>query len=194
MDGTFTYDKKYLQDFCNSMIAEQININWRCTARYDNLDSDLMKLLREANCVGFYFGLESGSDRILKAVQKKTTVEEIIKISAMAYDSGFYLATSVILGLPDETKEDIEKTLKLMKTVKTNVFDVNSYVPLPGTPIYNSMDKVSRQNVDWEKVAMKSLDNHFSKTMSRDEFRGYLLQAYEIADLAWQKSLTSGRK
>lgn len=189
VDGTFTFDRKYLQTFCNAIINHNLDIKWRCTARYDNLDEDLLKLMKQANCVGLYFGLESGSDRVLRAIDKKITVAEIIKVSNMVHDSGIFTATSVIMGLPYETKEDMEETLKLMKKVKTDVFDVNSYIPLPGTPLYDSMSEEDKKNIDWRKVAMKSLDNYFSKTMSQDEFKRYLFEAYEIANSAWKKLL-----
>jgi radical SAM superfamily enzyme YgiQ (UPF0313 family) len=190
-DGTFTFDRKYLQAFCNSLINQGLDINWRCTARYDNIDTDLLKLMKRANCSGLYFGLESGSDRVLKAIDKKTTVEQIIRVSEMVYDSGIFTATSVIMGLPYETKEDMEATLKLMKRVKTNILDVNSYTPLPGTPLWDSMSEEDKKNIDWRKVALKSLDNYFSKTMSVDDFRRYLSEAYEIARDVWEKTLAS---
>ena len=189
VDGTFTFDKKYVIEFCNALIHNGIDINWRCTARYDNLDESLLKLLRKAHCQGFYFGLESGSNRILASVQKKFSVADIIRIDNMVYEHGFFSATSVLLGLPDETKEDMHQTLELMRRVKTTIFDVNSYVPLPGTPLYNAMAPQERENIDWRKVAMKSLNNHFCKTMSLSEFREILLEAYEIANTAWSNNI-----
>jgi anaerobic magnesium-protoporphyrin IX monomethyl ester cyclase len=189
VDGTFTFDKQYVREFCSSLIKEGITTKWRCTARYDNLNEDMLKILKRANCLGFYFGLESGSSRILKAVNKKTTVEEILEVDKMVYDYGFFSATSVLLGLPDETKEDLQQTLDIMRKVKTTIFDVNSYVPLPGTSLYNDMDETVRKNINWNKVAMKSLDNHFSKTMTLEEFRYYLLESYEIANGAWERNI-----
>jgi radical SAM superfamily enzyme YgiQ (UPF0313 family) len=191
VDGTFTFDRKYLETFCNKLISHNLNIKWRCTARYDNLDEDLLKLMKRANCSGMYFGLESGSDRVLKAINKRMTVEEIIRVSEMVYSIGIFSATAILLGLPYETKEDMEATLKLMKRVKTSILDVNSYTPLPGTPLWDSTSEEDKKNIDWRKVALKSLDNYFSKTMSVDDFRRYLSQAYEIAHDVWEKTLAS---
>jgi radical SAM superfamily enzyme YgiQ (UPF0313 family) len=182
VDGTFTFDRKYLVSFCNSLIDQDLQINWRCTARYDNIDEDILKLMKKANCSGLYFGLESGSNEILKAIDKKTTVEQIIRVSDMVYDSGIFTATSVIVGLPYETKKDMEETLTLMKRVKTHILDVNSYTPLPGTPLWDSMNEDEKKNIDWSKVGLKSLDNYFSKTISYNDLKKYLIAAYEIAD------------
>ncbi|MEE8419729.1 MAG: radical SAM protein [Dehalococcoidales bacterium] len=189
VDGTFTFDRNYLQTFCNTLINLQLNIKWGCTARYDNLDEDLLRLMKRANCSGMYFGLESGSDRVLNAMDKKITVEKIIEVSNMVHDSGIPSFSSVLLGLPYETKEDAEATLKLMRTIKTDFYDVNSFIPLPGTPLYDSMSEEVKGNIDWRKVAMKSFDNYFLTSMSHEEFNEYVSEAYKIADSTRRKSL-----
>ena len=188
-DGTFTYDRRYLRKFCKSMIDQTLDLEWRCTARYDNLDEDILKLMKQANCSGLYFGLESGSNRVLKSIDKKITVEQIIKVSKMVHDSGIPTATSVLLGLPDETEEDMEETLKLMKMVKTDLFDVNSYTPLPGTSLYDAMSEEDRKNIDWRKVSLKSFDSYFSKSVSQDDFKSYIAEAYGIANRVRRKTL-----
>ena len=192
-DGTFTYDKKFLQTFCNTVISEKLSVKWRCTARYDNLDEDLLQLMKRANCSGLYFGLESGSDRVLKAINKNTTVKQIIRVSEMVYNSGIPSVTSVLLGLPNETKEDMEETLKLMKTIKTDIFDVNSYIPLPGSPLWDSMNEEDKKSIDWRKVAYKSFDNYFSRSVSHDDLKRCLSQAYEIADKVQKMTLARFR-
>jgi radical SAM superfamily enzyme YgiQ (UPF0313 family) len=189
VDGTFTFDRNYLQTFCKAMIDNKLNIKWGCTARYDNLDEELLQLMKQANCSGLYFGLESGSDKVLKAIDKKETIEKIIKVSQMVYDSGILSATSILLGTPDEGKEDIEKTLKLIKKFKTDFFDINSYIPLPGTPLYDSMSEEDKKNIDWQKVAYKSFDSYFSKSMSPGDFNRYRAEAYEIANKVRNKTV-----
>ncbi len=187
-DGTFTFDKNYLQTFCNKLISSELNINWRCTARYDTLDENLLRLMKKSNCCGLYFGLESGSNRILTATNKKLTVEDIIKTSNMVHESGILSSASVLLGLPGEAKEDLEATLKLMRAIKVDSFDVNSYVPLPGSPLFDSMGEEEKHNIDWRKVSFKSYGNHFIKSMSHEEFSSYLNQAYDITNRLHKKT------
>jgi len=188
-DGTFTYDRRYLRKFCKSMIDHKLDIKWRCTARYDNLDEDILELMKQADCSGLYFGLESGSNRVLKSIDKKITVKQIIKVSKMVHDSGIPTATSVLLGLPDESKEDMGETLRLMKRVKTDLFDVNSYTPLPGTSLYDAMSEEDKKNIDWRKVSLKSFDSYFSESVSQDDFKKYISEAYGIANGVRRKTL-----
>jgi anaerobic magnesium-protoporphyrin IX monomethyl ester cyclase len=189
VDGTFTFDQKYLRAFCNTMIDYKLNIEWKCTARYDNLNEELLQLMKQANCAGLYLGLESGSDKVLKAIDKKIDVEKILTVSKMIYNSGIPSATSVLMGLPDESKEDTEETLKVMKKVKTDIFDVNTYIPLPGAPLYDSISEVDKKNIDWRKVGFKSFDSHFSKSISPDDFKKCQSEAYKIANNVRNKTI-----
>ena len=189
VDGTFTFDRKYLQAFCNAMIDNDLGIKWRCTARYDNLDRDLLKLMKRANCSGLYFGLESGSNRILKLMDKQMTVEDNIKMSKIVHNSGIPSAASILLGLPGESREEMEATLRAMREIKADILDINSYVPLPGAPLYDSMSEEDKEKIDWGKVALKSLDNYFLTSVSRDEFERYLYEAYAIANNLYRKTV-----
>jgi len=189
VDGTFTFDRKYLETFCNTMIDQKLNIQWRCTARYYNLNEELLQLMKKSNCSGLYLGFESGSNKVLKTIDKHTTVEQNIKVSQIVYKSGIPSVTSIILGLPDEDKEDIEETLKAMKIIKTDLLDINNYTPLPGTPLYEAMSEEDKKNIDWQKVGLKSFNNHFSNNISSDDFVRYLSEAYDIANKVRKKTL-----
>ncbi len=188
-DGTFTFDRKYLQEFCKALIEENLNVSWRCTARFDNLDEEILYLMKQSGCSGLYFGLESGSDRILETMDKKMTVEKMTAISRLVHESGIASGISVLLGLPDETREDIEATLALMKTIKTDIFDVNTYIPIPGTPLYDAMSQTDRDNVDWLKTGYKSFDSHYSGNISSRDFDRCRKEAYRIAGSTLRKTL-----
>lgn len=181
-DGTFTYDQKYLKHFCERMIAEDLNLMWRCTARYDNLSADMLKLMKKAKCFAMYFGLESGSARILDVVNKKTTPNQISEVSKMVMDSGIISMASVLMGLPEEKPEDVEQTLELMRRMTCDLFDINCYVPLPGTPLFNDIDPEEFDRIDWMQVGFKSLTTNFSKHIKNQQFKELMLEAYQIAE------------
>lgn len=182
VDATFTYDTAFLSEFCQTLIKEKINIKWRCTARYDNINEEVLDLMKKSNCVALYFGLESGSERILKSINKKTTIKRIIRVSELVYQSGIGSITSVLLGLPQEEKQDIEGTLRLMKRIKTDIFDINCYVPLPGSGLYDGMSEEDRTNINWRKVGYKSFNNYFATKISQNVLKGFVREAYDIAE------------
>ena len=150
---------------------------------------ELLQAMKQANCYGLYIGLESGSDRILNIIDKKMTVAENIKANKMVHDSGLPTVTSILFGMPEETKEDMEQTLALMKKVKTEIFDINSYIPLAGTSLYDSMSQEERNGIDWSKIGLKSPNNYFLKTVSKEDFQKYVNQAYTIANKVRNKTI-----
>ena len=89
-----------------------------------------------------------------------------------------------------ETKEDIELTLAMMKRLKVDCFDVNSYVPLPGTPMHECLDEAQRKELDWGSVSFKSLDNCFNRAISPDVFKKAKLKAYRI-DRSFRRRLAA---
>ncbi len=184
VDGTFTFDRSYLRGFCERMAAEHPGLRWRCTARYDNLDEELLGLMRKAGCAALYFGLESGSARILESVNKHLTLEDVARVGNLVRRHGIVSIVSVLLGLPDETGEDIRETLEMMRALEADVFDINCYVPLPGTPLYDRMEEAERRAIDWRRLAYKSLGTHATRTVGAEELEGLVREAYDIADSA----------
>ncbi len=182
VDGTFTYDRKYLETFCNKLIDLNLDIKWRCCARYDNLDEEILKVMKQSGCVGVLFGLESGSDRILNAIDKKITVDLILKVSEMVHQSGIPSITSILIGIPGEDKDDMQATIKLMRSIKTDFFEVNSYTPLPGSRLYDISTDEDKYNVDWLRVSYKSCDSCFSRSISHDDLKKFLSEARGVAN------------
>jgi len=181
IDGTFTYDRSYAVQFCDRLIEEGLEFKWHCTARYDNLDLQLIEKLKQAGCAALYFGLESGSQDILASINKRTTLKGIIETSEMVAQSGLTSIVSVLVGLPQETRQDLESTLSLMESLAADIFDINNYIPLPGTAFYDDMSAEQKENIDWGSVGYKSFDNYFTPHMSHEMLNQYLKQAYKIA-------------
>jgi anaerobic magnesium-protoporphyrin IX monomethyl ester cyclase len=191
-DGTFTYDREYVYEFCRSIIKNDIDVRWRCTARYDNIDKDMLAIMKKANCVGMYFGLESGSESVLRSMKKQITVERIVEATNMVRDSGIKSVASVLLGLPDETCQDMENTIDLMTKIHVDIFDVNSYVPLPGTALYEKMTDSEQKNINWMDTAFKGINISFNKQVSNDELATYTTAAYSIAETRLSQMKRSG--
>ena len=188
VDGTFTYDRKYLRELCHALIEQELNIAWRCTARYDTVDRDMLKLMKKSGCYALYLGLESGSDQVLKDLNKNISVKRIVEIGKVIRSSGIISVTSVLLGSPSESKEDIEETIRIMRQFNTDFFDVHTFIPLAGTPFYDSLSLEERDSIDWNRVGYKSWETRFTNNMSLEELNNYKRQAYSIADKQRKKS------
>ena len=103
-------------------------------------DDATYKVLRAAKEAGFrmvYYGLETGSERLMKDLKKGETVQEIIDAIYRAKEVGIMVGTTIIFGLPDELHQDRLDCIKLLKNVPLDSVRYNTLAPYPGTPLYN---------------------------------------------------------
>lgn len=114
IDAEINFDNDYLKNFCTELLKEKADISWSALAVPTNLDSDLLKLMKESGCVQLRFGVESGGSDLLKIIKKNTNIPEMSKILKDAHCAGIYTYITLINGLPMERQEDILGTKKFL--------------------------------------------------------------------------------
>ncbi|TFH40185.1 MAG: radical SAM protein, partial [ANME-2 cluster archaeon] len=135
-DDTFTINKKLIRTFCDEIKRRQIDITWSCNARA-TLDYTTMKAMKEAGCRLLIVGYESGSDEILKRIKKAVNIEQMKAFTREAKKARLMIHGDFIIGLPGETKETADKTLKFIKELKPNLLQIAIATPIPGTEFYD---------------------------------------------------------
>jgi radical SAM superfamily enzyme YgiQ (UPF0313 family) len=134
-DNACNLNYTHLEKLCDGLIRNKINITWRSEARADNLDKKLLIKMRKSGCTDLEFGIESGSNRILRIIRKNIDlgkVEEILKESA---NVGIKNHVNFILGYPGEEENDIKDTINF---IKRNIKYIYSMKLIPFTLVYNS--------------------------------------------------------
>lgn len=134
-DDTFTVDKKWVRSFCDIYKERKLKIPWACQARAD-LDYEIMKEMKKANCRVVVVGFESGSDELLKNMKKGITVESSRLFIKDAKKAGMPVHGNYVIGLPGETRETIEITRKFIKEARSEAITVAVATPFPGTELY----------------------------------------------------------
>jgi len=110
VDDTFVINRKWVVEFCTELKNTGLNIKWNCNVRVGLMDEPLMKLMSDSGCYLVFFGIESGSNRILKRIHKGFTREEAMETIKLA-SKYFHVMPSFIWGFPFETMEDLKETL-----------------------------------------------------------------------------------
>jgi anaerobic magnesium-protoporphyrin IX monomethyl ester cyclase len=116
-----------------------------CTGRVDevlSLDDDALRFMKQQGLVGIFFGIESGSPRILKLVNKRITPDMVLRLNLRMKKEEIIPHYSFMAGFPTETSEDREETFRLMDRLKEEnpqavVWKINNYTPYPGTALYD---------------------------------------------------------
>jgi len=153
-DDTLATREERLADICEGFIRRGLHkrLKWRMMLRADQAKADLLRLMKRANCFYAGFGSESGSDRVLKLLNKGVTVRENIIAAEAINQAGLLFGTSIILGSPGETEADMMETLEYCKRIKSVSIGVGNFCPLPGSPAYSDFvktGKIDPQNADW---------------------------------------------
>ena len=155
-DEIFTINKHKALEICEALQTE--DITWLTSVRADGINDELLSAMKKGGCRMLLIGFESGSESILKSMNKKVKLEtyyEAIKL-LREYDVSFF--PNFMIGMPDETEETIKETEKLC--IDNDLIFGPSYVtPFPGSKLYDDI----KDNID-EKEYLMSLSNlNFSK-------------------------------
>lgn len=135
-DDTFTISKARIKNFCDEIKQRRLDIIWSCNARA-NLDYESMKVMKGAGCRLLDVGYESGSNEILKNIKKDISVNDSMSFTKDARSAGLMILADFIFGMPGETKETAEQTIRFAKKIKPNIVQFAIATPIPGTEFYN---------------------------------------------------------
>ena len=144
-----------MTEICNGIISSHHSFRWACEGRADPRVNDIFHQLSKAGCDLLMFGIESGSQRVLDSLDKKTKIPEIeisvdkAKKAGISIIHGFFL-----VGSPSETAEEIKETFRFAEKIPVNSFAFGSISAFRGTVLWN--DAVSRGLIDdekdWDKI------------------------------------------
>jgi len=135
-EDNFTLDQKRLRRFCDLMIERGIRIPWVCESRVSTLTRETVERMSQAGLKGFYFGVESGSQRMLDFMKKGITVEQIENAFRWCHELNVKAAASVVVGVPGETEADLVATQELLERINPAVVWPNVFVGIPDSRLY----------------------------------------------------------
>jgi len=153
-DDTFNINKERVFKICNLILKEKASVKWHCHLRADNVDKEMLSIMKEAGCYMISFGIESGSQYVLdNIIEKRINLARARKILKWCDEVGIKRTCNFIYSLPDESREDVEKTLDFMKEIGgTQAFGPT--IILPGSRI----EKIAKKkglfpaNFSWAKI------------------------------------------
>ena len=134
------------------MKKRKIGLPWDCQSRVDNVSEASLAKMREANCEVIYFGVESGSQKILDFIGKRTTVEQNERAIRWTKKAGIFCITSHVIGYPGETEETLQQTINLIRRMDPDDAYLCVATPYPGTALYRFIEKNGWEiSHDWSK-------------------------------------------
>lgn len=138
---TFTWNQKWVKDFCKAIDHLEFKISWLCTARADRISSELIMKMKLAGCWGLSIGIESGSDHIQRLIKKNLNKNSVIDAIKICKKNKMVTLLHFMFGFPWDSEETVRETIKLAKKLKGNLMEFYIVTPLPGTELYEIIKK-----------------------------------------------------
>ena len=151
-DDIFVFDKKRVYSFCDKLIDQNINISWRCNGRVNLMDLNMLKKMRAAGCRIVSYGIESGNQEILNALNKKVTVEQTKKAIQLTWDAGILPTAYLMIGMFGETKNSVQDTINFCKETGPLVSGFSFVTPIPNTVLYQKAKEAGKIHREEELV------------------------------------------
>ncbi len=146
-DDVFTMKKERVINVCREIQRRGLHFAWECLGRVDALDYPTALEMKAAGCTRIFFGIESGSDQILKLMNKKITTEEAHRAVLAAHQAGLQVGAFFILCYPGDTDDTVLSTLRFASSLPLDYIGLSMPYPLPGTELYTrTRERIAR---DW---------------------------------------------
>ncbi len=192
LDDTFTLNRKRAQQISDEMVKEGIDVSWSASSRVNTIDRETAEKMKRAGAHTIYFGIESGTQKILDFIGKGITIEQAIRAIEMAVKVGLNTLGSFILGFPIEKKEDIERTVRFAKKLNVTYAQFTIATPYPGTRLwYYALKNKLLKTLNWRlytttRSVMKSFyltTEQIERALVKAYLSFYLRPKYAIKDL-----------
>ena len=178
MDDTFTLDVKFVKNFCEEIKRRGLKFWWGCTSRVDTLSEELLEMMKDAGCITIFMGVESADQQMLDKMNKNITVRKTMNAFKLARKVGIRTIASCVIGMPEDTRESMKKTIDFVSSLKPNYALFSLATPYPGTRFYKeTFEKNLIKIRDWSKY---TLINPILETIdcSKDDLRSIQKKAF----------------
>ena len=178
MDDLFTINVKRLEAILDYFIAQDLGVRWRCLARVDRVNPELLNKMYQAGCRQIHFGIESGNPEILKKTAKHIDLDQVRQAIEWTEDAGIMSKGYFILGLPGDNEETMNETIEFAASLRLSEAMFSIATPMPGTEL-------------WEELVHKNPDTvyntDFTKSYYYNSYTSEIAPFMNVSDVSDDK-------
>jgi len=158
VDDTFNIPKERFKDLLRQMIKKKYSFKWHSYYRCQFSDDETLELMKESGCEGVFLGIESGSDKILKNMDKAATSSQYRKGIEFLKKYNIPTFGCFIIGFPGETYQTVQETVSFIEETGLDFYRTQQWYLEPITPIWNQKEKygIKGQSFEWSHDTMDS--------------------------------------
>ncbi len=158
LDDTFNVPMGRFKEMLRMMIRNGYGFRWNSNLRADHVDAECIDLMRRSGCEGVFLGVESGSDSMLKRMNKTSRSEHYRRVIPQLAEAGILTHCSLIIGFPGETMDTVRETVDLVEQARPDTYRAQLWYCDPTTPIWKKRDELGLKGsrFDWVHPSMDS--------------------------------------
>ena len=184
-DDTFTVNKQRVKDVCRIAIENKLDIGFDIRARVDTIDEEMLILLKKAGCRGIHYGIEAGTEKILKVLNKGISLDRAKEVFDLTKKYKMQTLAYFMIGAPTETIDDINETFRVARWLKPDFLHMTILTPFPGTPIYLDGLASGAIKTDYWREFSKNPTKEFAppfidENFSKQELQELIVKGYKM--------------
>ncbi len=156
-DDVFAINRRWFFEYADALKKRGVRIPFECISRADRLNDDVVSKLAEMGCFRLWNGSESGSQRILDAMQRKTDAKDVQEKTHLLQKYGIETGMFIMLGYDGEDMSDLDETVAHIKRSNPDLFLTTVAYPIKGTPYYNEVENRILTDKSWDQRTDRDL-------------------------------------
>jgi radical SAM superfamily enzyme YgiQ (UPF0313 family) len=165
VDDVFTVSHKWIKSFHEEIVKQDVKIAFECITRAERLNDEILRLLKEAGCFRIWIGAESGSQKIIDAMDRRVDIETVQNAIHKANDMGIETGTFIMLGYPGENENDVKATITHLRKSNPTFYTITIAYPIKGTSLYTEIENDITVQPNWETSTDRDID--FKRTYKK---------------------------
>lgn len=168
VDDVFTISHKWLNEFADEIAKRKIKTKYEIITRADRMSEEVIQLLKQSGCFRIWIGAESGSQKIIDAMDRRVDVKQVREMIRLTKSYGLQAGTFIMVGYPGEDDDDVKETLIHLRESNPDHYTVTIAYPIKGTPLYSETENNFLTRLSWESSTDRMID--FKRTYHRNYY------------------------
>lgn len=182
VDDVFTINPKWMREFASVIAKRKLHVRYEIISRADRLNEEMLVLLMGTGCFRIWIGAESGSQKIIDAMDRRVDVKKVREMIRRTRELGMEAGTFIMLGYPGETEEDIQETVNHLIESNPHHFTITLAYPIRGTELFEETRNDFTYVGEWETSNDRDID--FRRTYPR-KYYDYAIR-YVVNKVNWK--------
>ena len=158
VDDVFTVSHKWMKGFAEAMKASGLKIEYECITRAERMNDEIIQILKDTGCIRVWIGAESGSQKIIDAMDRRVDVNLVRDQLIATRKAGIETGTFIMVGYPGETYDDILQTAKYLVDALPDQFTITKSYPIKGTALHDEISSTITNQPDWETSTDRDIE------------------------------------